>query len=103
MARVAGLAKSWDQQLHPDKRRRVNFSQRGIPAEAQSQIQIGQKVQDHLADALFAGDGQSPYVRTADQDRPCAQGDRLHDVGPAADAAVEQHRDPTGDPFSHSR
>ena len=52
---------------------------------------LAQELQD-TAGAGFAVDGQAPQRRTAGEDRLRAEGERLHDIRAAADAAVDQHR-----------
>ena len=48
---------------------------------------------EHLARALLAARGEPPQRRAARQHRARPERERLHDVGAAADAAVDQHLD----------
>ena len=48
-------------------------------------------------DALLAADGEAPERRAADEHGAGAERERLDDVGAAADAAVDEHLDPTVD------
>ena len=47
---------------------------------------------DHLVDALLAERAKAPHVGTADPHRVGAERQGLEDVGAAADAAVDEHR-----------
>ena len=58
---------------------------------------------EHAARAGLAVDGEAPERRAAGEDRARAERERLHDVGAAADAAVEQHLDAAVDGLDHLR
>src|SRR5690349_10626418 len=47
---------------------------------------------EHALDTRLAEGAQTPDVRTADADRASAEAERLHDVGPPAEARVDQDR-----------
>lgn len=47
----------------------------------------------HVSDAGFARDGEAVEVRPPDHAGPCAEGERLHDVGTPPRAAVDDDLD----------
>src|SRR3546814_5502499 len=51
------------------------------------------EVLDDAVDAARTAERQSEHDRPTDGDRISTESERLHDIGPAADAAVEDERD----------
>ena len=63
----------------------------GTAHQPERDVEVGDKVVEDVADALFAVEREAVDVGTADQDGARTEAERLHDVGPAADAAVHEH------------
>ena len=65
-----------------------------MAGETHLQVKITQQAAQDVMHAVLPGDREAVYVRTADQHRVGTQRERLGDVGPAADPAVEQDGQP---------
>ena len=75
---------------------------RGSDQLQREQDLVAEELED-VARAGFAVGRQAPQRRAAREDRFRAERQRLHDIRPAADAAVEQHRQPARDRLHHLR
>src|SRR4051794_23528965 len=57
-----------------------------------------------VEDALHSGlpeARQTPHIWTSDADRACTQRERLEDIRPATDSAIDQDRNTAGSGFDH--
>jgi hypothetical protein len=56
---------------------------------------------EHVPDAGFAADGETPKLRPANQATGRAERERLHDIGAAPDASVDEDRQTAADGFKN--
>jgi hypothetical protein len=64
---------------------------------------LGAQDRKHALDAGLAEGAKSPQTGPSDAHRLCADRQRLDDVAAAAEAAVDQYRNPAGDGFDDFR
>src|SRR5579859_3909096 len=79
------------------QRVRSQLRDRAMAAEPEGQIELGDEVREELAHADLAAGRERVGVRPADADRARAEREGLERIRAAADATVEEHRDPAGD------
>ena len=68
-----------------------------MAGEAEGEVELGEEVLDHLANARLARDREAVDVGAADEHGVGAERDRLEDVGAGADPRVEEDRHPAVD------
>src|SRR6266536_6725902 len=86
-----------DDQTPADRRDVLDAAPSGFDEEL-----VPQDLEDR-ANALLAAQRQPPERRPADEHGPRAQRQRLQDVGPPPDAAIQVDLDPTADGLGHLR
>src|SRR5579883_2548786 len=79
----------------------VERARTSMAAKGHGHIEIGEEIEDRIADAGFACDGEPEAVKSADQDGAGAEGEGFQDVRAAADAAIEQHGRARRNGFGH--
>ena len=70
----------------------IEFADAVPTSEGEGAVDFAAIELEHPMDALLSGAGHAPKMRPADQHRPRAERQRLHHVDPAAEAAIDQHR-----------
>src|SRR5215472_18435116 len=78
-----------------------DVSERGRPGLAHDRHEFAVEDVEHRLDAALTEGSQPPGLRPADADRGRPERERLEDVGAAADAAVDEHRDAALDGGHH--
>ena len=60
-----------------------------VAAEGQRKVEIGEKIQNHIAHALLAGKRESPSIEPSKQDGPRTQSECFENISPASNASVK--------------
>src|SRR5207249_1884078 len=68
----------------------LNILKGWAAAQGHCQIQLGAQNLKDVCSPLFTADGQTPERRSAYQNSPGSESDRLHDVGSPANAPVDE-------------
>src|SRR6476646_10353521 len=74
-----------------------HFRRRPAAEQLQRELYLCAQELEHVTDSLLPAGRETPERCPADEHRVRTERERRHDVGAAADAAVDQHLQPTGD------
>src|SRR5579863_1953753 len=81
--------------------RSVQLTDRWAAEQHERALDIGFQDGDSARDAALSASRQPVAVSAADQYSLCAHADRLHDIGPAADASIDENLGLPANGFQH--